>query len=86
MRLLKSAAARAALNDLIEALDSEAAEGGEGIKTVVVTCFTAEDEAINNTAVLGCSCRSCLERARRSVKAIISGTAERHDVVPTWAH
>lgn len=80
MKLFKSEGAQEALVALFDALQIEAEAAGETIKTVIVTSFTTEDSTINNTAVAGCNCTESLERARRSVLAIIEGTSTQEAV------
>lgn len=86
MKLFKSEVVRDALGALAKALEAEAAAAGEEIKTLVVTSFTVEDEDINNTSIYGCDCSACLERARRSVLAVLDGTAHLQADLSMQAH
>lgn len=86
MKLFRTEASQDALVQLLAALTAEATAAGETIKTLVVTGFTEEDDEVNNTSVAGCDCEVCLERARRSVLAIIDGRAQSDGRITVAVH
>lgn len=88
MNLFQTPRARAALAELSEALDAEAAAGGETIMALAISTFTEEDPGCVSTAANNCTCQGCMNRLAGSLMRIGNGEIEGVDACmqPDMAH